>query len=86
MNDFLKKTEDEVTKHVLAIERIAASLHIPREEVQQLYERVLEEMQQKARIKDFLTIFAAKRVEQLLRTMYGTLGTRASTDLSITSA
>jgi len=71
MNDFLKKTEDAVTKHVLAIDRIAASLKVPREEVRQLYERVLEEMEQKARIKTFLAILAARRVEQLLRRMHG---------------
>ena len=45
MKEFLKKTEDEVAKHVLAIDRIAASLHIPREEVRRLYERVLAELQ-----------------------------------------
>ena len=67
MKEFLKKTEDQVTKHVLAIDRIAASLHIPREEVRQLYERVFHEMEQIAKIKTFLPIFAARRVEELFR-------------------
>ena len=69
MNVFIKKAEDEREKHAAAIDRIAASLQIPREEVTPLYERVLAELQQEATIKTFLAIFAARRVEQLLRRM-----------------
>ena len=69
MNAFIKKVEDEGEKHAAAIDRIAASLQIPREEVTPLYERVLAELQQEATIKTFLAIFAARRVEQLLRRM-----------------
>ncbi len=71
MNEFIKKTEDEGEKHAAAIERIAASLQVPREKVAPLYERVLAEMQQEATIKTFLAIFAARRVEHLLRRMTG---------------
>ena len=69
MNVFIKKAEDEGEKYAAAIDRIAASLQIPREEVTPLYERVLAELQQEATIKTFLAIFAARRVEQLLRRM-----------------
>ncbi|HME45672.1 MAG TPA: DUF3562 domain-containing protein [Syntrophorhabdales bacterium] len=74
MKEFIKKTEDEETKHAAAIDRIAASLQVPREEVAPLYERVLVELQQNATIKTFLAIFAARRVEQLIRTMRGPFG------------
>jgi hypothetical protein len=71
MNDFLKKKEDEAEKNAAAIDRIAASLHVPREEVAPLYERELADIQQNATIKTFLAIFAARRVEQLLRRING---------------
>jgi hypothetical protein len=69
MKDFLKKKEDETEKNAAAIDRIAASMQVPREEVAPLYERELADIQQKATIKSFLAIFAARRVEQLLRKM-----------------
>lgn len=71
MNQFIRKAEDEDKKHAAAIDRIAASLQVTREEVTPLYERVLAEMQQEATIKTYLAIFAARRVEQLLRRMTG---------------
>ena len=71
MKEFIKKAEDEKEKHAAAIDRIAASLKVPREEVIPLYERVLAELQQEATIKTYLAIFAARRVEQLLRRMNG---------------
>ena len=64
-------TKDEDAKHVAAIDRIAASIHLPREQVARLYERVLAKMQQKATIKTFLAIFAARRVDKVLRRMNG---------------
>lgn len=71
MKEFLKKKEDEVEKNAEAIDRIVASTHVPREEVAPLYERELAQIQQEARIKTFLAIFAARRVEQVLRRMNG---------------
>ncbi len=71
MKEFLKKKEDETQKNAAAIDRIATSMQVPREEVAPLYERELAEIQQNARIKTFLAIFAARRVEQLLRRMTG---------------
>ena len=66
MNESLFKNTDEAKKHEAAIERIAASMHVRPEEVKPLYERMLAKMQKKARIKTFLAIFTARRVEQLL--------------------
>ncbi len=71
MKEFILKREDEAARNAAAIDRIAASMKIPREEVAPLYERELAEIQQNARIKTFLAIFAARRVEQLLRRMNG---------------
>ena len=69
MNESLYKNAEEAKRHAAAIDRIAASTQVPREEVAPLYERELAEMQQTATIKTFLAIFAARRVEQLLRSM-----------------
>ena len=71
MREFLLKKESEAEKNAAAIDRIAASMRVPREEVAPLYEREFAEIQQNARIKTFLAIFAARRVEQLLRGMNG---------------
>ncbi|MGD0235648.1 MAG: DUF3562 domain-containing protein [Syntrophorhabdales bacterium] len=43
------------------------AMQVRPEEVEPLYERMLAKMQQEATIKTFLAIFAARRVEQLLR-------------------
>jgi len=67
MKEFLLKRENEAEKHAAAINRIAASMNVSQEEVAPLYERELAEIQQSATIKTFLAIFAARRVEQLLR-------------------
>ena len=74
MNEFIEKAEDEEKKHAAAIDRIAASLQVPREEVAPVYESVRAELQQNAKIKTFLAIFTARKVEQLLRTMRGPFG------------
>ena len=71
MREFFLKKEDEAAKNAAAIDRIAAAMQLPREEVAPLYERELAEIQQNARIRTFLAIFAARRVEQLLRRMNG---------------
>ena len=71
MREFLLKKESEAEKNAAAIDRIAASMRVPREEVAPLYERELADIQQNARIKTFLAIFVARRVEQLLRGMNG---------------
>ena len=71
MKEFLQKKEDEAEKNAAAIDRIAASLQVPREKVAPLYERELAQIQQEATIKTFLAIFAARRVEQLFRRING---------------
>ena len=67
MNEFPYKRENEEKKNAAAIDKIAASMDVPKEEVRQLYERVLAEMQQRATVRTFLAIFAARRVEEFLR-------------------
>ncbi|HUJ90474.1 MAG TPA: DUF3562 domain-containing protein [Syntrophorhabdales bacterium] len=67
MNESLYKNAEEAKRHAAAIDRIAASMQVRPEEVEPLYERMLAKMQKKARIKTFLAIFTARRVEQLLR-------------------
>jgi len=74
MKEFLLKKENETEKNAAAIDRIAASTGVSREEVTPLYERELAEIQRNATIKTFLAIFAARRVEQLLRSMRGPFG------------
>ena len=86
MKEFMKKTEDELVRHTAAIDRIAASLHVPRDQVRQLYERALAELQEHATIKTFLAVFAARRVEELFRTVHSLLRLRGYADLSLTSA
>lgn len=66
MNESFYKNAEEAQRHAAAIDRIAASTHVRPEEVKTLYERILAKMQKKARIKTFLAIFTARRVEQLL--------------------
>ena len=58
-------------EHAEAIEKIAASTEVPREEVRTIYERVFAELQQNARIKTFLTVFTARRVKELLLARQG---------------
>ena len=64
MEESLKRYDND--EHAEAIETIAVSTEVPREEVRTIYERVLAELQQKARIKTFLGIFTARRVKELL--------------------
>ncbi len=71
MKEFLKGADDELQKHMAAIDRISSSMNIPRDEVEQLYQRELAEIQQKATIKTFAAILAARRVEQILKRMAG---------------
>ena len=59
------ETEEKSTSG--AIEDLARSHGVGAEEVKSLYESVLSEMKQKAVITDFLTVLAARKVKELLR-------------------
>ncbi len=59
------ETEEKSTSG--AIEDLARSHGVGAEEVKSLYESVLAEMRQKAVITDFLSVLAARKVKELLR-------------------
>jgi len=65
-NDELPNRE-EATIHSSTIETLAQSEEIGLEDVRSLYESVLEELRGEAVITDFLPIFAARKVREILR-------------------
>jgi hypothetical protein len=67
MASFLYEKLDDAHRHSAAIERLAACAHARPEDVRPLYERVLAEMLEQARITTYLSIFTARRVEELLQ-------------------
>lgn len=67
MASFLYEKLDDAHRHSAAIERLAACAHVRPEDVRPLYERVLAEMLEQARITTYLSIFTARRVEELLQ-------------------
>jgi hypothetical protein len=67
MVQFLYESPDDERRHVAAIERLAALAQVRAEDVRPLYEQVLAEMLEQARITTYLSIFTARRVEKLLQ-------------------
>jgi hypothetical protein len=63
----IRKNEEETIRDAATIEGLARSQGVRLEEVRSLYESALERMKQDAVILDFLPIFAARRVKELLR-------------------
>jgi hypothetical protein len=59
-------SEAERTSREAAVERIARSQGFDAGEVECLYESVLAEMKREAIIMDFLPIFAARKVKEML--------------------
>jgi Protein of unknown function (DUF3562) len=71
----LYDNRNEMKLHQEAIRFISLHhLDIPEERVARLYEFVLRRYKEQARIKDFLLLLAAKRVEELLRRWNGRQG------------
>ncbi len=60
-------SEEEATRHSATIESLAQSEGIGLEDVRSLYESVLEKLKREAVIPDFLPIFAARKVREILR-------------------
>jgi hypothetical protein len=58
---------------VSAIDSIASSKGLPAEDVRTVYERMLARIKRQALIKDFLSIFVARRVERVLKRKKGIL-------------
>lgn len=63
----IRKSEEETIRDAATIEGLARSQGVRLEEVRSLYESALERMKQDAVILDFLPIFAARRVKELLQ-------------------
>ncbi len=63
----IRKSEEESVRDVSMIEGLARSQGIRLEEVRSLYESTLARMKQDAVILDFLPIFAARQVKELLQ-------------------
>ncbi|MGD0659302.1 MAG: DUF3562 domain-containing protein [Syntrophorhabdales bacterium] len=59
--------EREVTRYSATIESLAQSKGIGLEDVRSLYASVLEKLKREAVITDFLPIFAARKVREILR-------------------
>ncbi len=59
--------EEEATGHSATIESFAKSQGIGLDDVRSLYDAVLEKMKREAVITDFLPIFAARKVKEILR-------------------
>jgi hypothetical protein len=59
--------EREETRHSATIESLAQSEGIGLEDARSLYASVLEKLKQEAVITDFLPIFAARKVREILR-------------------
>ncbi len=62
-----KKDKEEAIRHSTTIESLAQSEGIGLEDVRSLYESVLDKMKREAVITDFLPIFAARKVKEILR-------------------
>jgi hypothetical protein len=63
----LPKNEEEAAGHSAIIEDLAQSQGIGLDDVRSLYDSVLEKMRREAVITDFLPIFAARKVKEILR-------------------
>ena len=64
--DGLCENEQEVLRHSGTVENLARSLGVRLDDVRSLYESVLAEMKRDAVITDFLAIFAARKVKEIL--------------------
>jgi hypothetical protein len=63
----LYENEEEALRHSTTIEGLAKSQGVRSDDVRPLYEAVLARMKRDAVIKDFLPIFAARQVKEILR-------------------
>ena len=67
MMDTLHENEEEALRNSAAIEGLARkALGVRSDEIQYLYESVLAELKRDAVIMDFLPIFAARKVKEIL--------------------
>ena len=64
-----RENEQEALRHSNMIEGLAESQGVPSNDVRSLYESVFAEMKRDAVIMDFLSIFAVRKVKEILRRM-----------------
>jgi hypothetical protein len=64
----LYENDGEKNRHRAAIHALARDLSVPADEITRLYEEALTELKDRAKIKNFLVVFAIRRVRQLLKT------------------
>lgn len=62
----LYSDEKEKSHHLSAMKKLASDLGRPIHEIGALYESALEEMKKTARVKDYLSILASRRVKEFL--------------------
>jgi len=62
-----RENEQEALRHSNMIEGLAESQGVPSNDVRSLYESVFAEMKRDAVIMDFLSIFAVRKVKEILR-------------------
>ena len=55
--------ETDQKMHLRAIQMLATEFSIPQEEVQELYESMLCNMKERARVKDYLVILVSRNVK-----------------------
>ncbi len=59
--------EKEMKRHNSAIQKLAQDLGVDEAEIKALYERNLGELMKHARIKEYLTVFASRKVRESLK-------------------
>jgi len=57
----------EWKQHETAIQGLAKELDMPLSDISQAYEQALKELESRATIKDFLSVFACRRVRELTK-------------------
>jgi hypothetical protein len=56
----------EWQRHVTAMQGLARELDMPMADISSAYENALKELKSRARIKDYLSVFACRRVRELV--------------------
>jgi len=64
---FLYENDRDRMHHFRTIQRLAEDLQIPVAEIQILYETVLFNLIEKARVKDYLAILVSRNVKAMLK-------------------
>ena len=66
MTSLLYDNDVEKGMHMYAIHKLSIEYGVPEDRVISLYEEVLGEMKENARIRDFLSVLATKKIKDIL--------------------